>query len=92
MRLYELVLVIKTSLSEEKRKKILETVKKWLGELKITKEDSWGEKALAYPIKKEQSGFYYFASFEGEKAIPLDFEKKLFTEENIIRHLLIRRK
>lgn len=99
MRLYELVLIFKSSLSSEKRKKLLETVKKWLGpaspqggDLKITKEDNWGEKALAYPIKKEKSGFYYFASFQGEKGIPLDFEKRLYGQEDILRHLLIRKK
>ena len=58
MRAYELVLVLKTSLSEANRKKLLETIKSFLPELKIVKEDEWGQKPLAYSIKKELAGHY----------------------------------
>lgn len=92
MRVYELALILRSSLSEEKRKKLLETVKGWLGSIKIIKEDQWGQKVLSYPIKKEESGFYTLLSLETETSVPLDFEKKLFGQEDILRHLLIRRK
>lgn len=92
MRVYELVMVLRSSLSEAQRKKFVETVKSWLGEVKIKKEDEWGQKPLAYPIKKEIAGFYLFLDLEAERGIPLDLEKRLLTNENILRHLLIRRK
>lgn len=92
MRLYELVLILKSSLQEEKRKKVLEALKKLLNNAKITKEDIWGQKALAYPIKSEQSGYYYLLSFEVQDVLPNDFEKKLLMQEDIIRHLLLRKK
>ena len=53
MRLYELVLVLRTSLSEADRKKLVDQVKKALGDIKVTKEEEWGQKPLAYAIKKE---------------------------------------
>ena len=55
MRTYELVVVIKPTVKEPERKKLLEQVKEWLGEVKITKQNDWGQKALAYPIKKEDA-------------------------------------
>jgi ribosomal protein S6 len=91
MRSYELVIVVKPSLIEKERKKLLETVKSWLTEMKVTGEKDLGSKALKYRIKKELTGFYYDFLLEGEK-IPIDFEKKLFTSEGILRHLVIRKK
>lgn len=92
MREYELVLVLKSSLSEDKRKKVLDTIKGWFKDAKIAKEDNWGLKALSYRIKKETSGFFSVLSLEAKEAIPADFEKKLLAVEDVLRHLLIRKK
>ena len=92
MRLYDLVLILKTSLSEAQRKKLLDSVKEWFKEGKITKEESWGQKVLSYKIKKEDSGFYVLLTIESEVGVPLDFEKKILQNENVLRHVLIRKK
>ena len=89
MRTYDLVLVIKSSVSEADRKKLLEQVKAWMGALKVTKEDDWGSKALKYPIKKELTGHYFALNLEGE-TVPQDLEKRILNQENILRHLLVR--
>ena len=91
MRVYELALVLKTSLSEAQRKKALDEIRGLLKDLKITKEEEKGEKQLTYKIKKEEAGFYMDFVFEGEN-IPPDIEKKLLNNENVLRHLLVRRK
>lgn len=90
MRTYELVLVMRPSLSEADRKKLLETIKSWFGDLKITKEDDWGSKALKYPIKKELTGHYFDLMIEGE-TLPEGLEKRILLQENILRHLLLRK-
>jgi len=99
MRLYELVLVVKPSLKEADRKKLLETIKDWLGKIKVKKEDDWGQKALAYSIKKEDAGHYYMLQIEAdpvaatnEGGVPKDFEQRIVNNENILRHLLLRTK
>lgn len=92
MRTYELVLVLKTSLSETQHKKLIDTIKGWLKGLKIVKEEQLGQKPLSYPIKKEIAGVFLDWSLEAESSIPQDFEKKLFANEDVLRHLLIRRK
>lgn len=91
MRLYDVVLVLKSSLSEPQRKKLLETIKSWLKDVKIVKEEGMGQKVLAYPIKHEISGFYHKLHLEAE-TIPSDFEKRLFAAEEVLRHLLVRKK
>lgn len=87
-----MVVVLNSDLSQDKRKKLLETIKNWLGDLKISKEESWGQKALAYPIKHEQIGYFHWMTLESEKGISTDFEKRLLSQDSVIRHLLVRRK
>ena len=94
MRLYEFVMILRPSLKEADRKKLLATIKEWLKDVKILKEDDLGQKALAYKIKKEDAGYYYMLQIESDpekgKAIPGDFEQRIVREENIIRHLMLR--
>jgi len=92
MRLYELVMVLRPSLSEADRKKLIESVKDMVKDLKITKEEDMGQKPLAYRIKKEIAGVYHALHLETDKSIPSDLERRLLQNDNIIRHLLIRTK
>ncbi len=99
MRKYEFVVVLRPSLKEADRKKALELIKTWLGDLKIVKEEDWGQKALAYAIKKEEAGYYYMWQLEiapnasGEpESVPVDFETKVLRNDNVLRHLLLRTK
>ena len=91
MRAYELILVTKASLTDALRKKLIIGVKALLKDLKIVKENEIGQKALAYKIKKETNGFYWDLALEGEN-VPVDFEKKLLENDNILRHLFLRTK
>ena len=91
MRNYQLVLVLKPSLSESDRKKALEAVKTLLKGLKVTKEEDLGSKALAYKIQGELTGHYFDLQLEGEN-LPQGFEKKLQENSDILRHLLLRSK
>ncbi len=91
MRTYELVLVFKPSLSESERGKLLDTVKSWLKGVKITKEEDWGSKALAYRIGQDLTGHYFDLHLEAETMVS-DVEKRLLENDNVLRHLLIRTK
>lgn len=93
MNSYALTLVLKPDLEENKRKELLESVKKRFTaeQGKIEKEDLWGVRDLAYPLKKNTKG--YFAHFEIQ-ANPKDakgLDKSLDLEEDVLRYLLVRR-
>lgn len=90
MRVYELILVLK-SLTEVERKKMVVAVKELLGKTKFIEDKEWGSKVLKYKIKGELVGFYYDFIFEMEN-IPFGFEKKLINMDNVLRHLVIRQK
>lgn len=92
MRTYELVLVVRPTVKDEERKKLLGTVKDWLKPVNVAKEDDWGQKPLSYEIKKEVAGHYYLLQLESEAGVPTDLEQRILRNENIIRHLLVRTK
>jgi ribosomal protein S6 len=92
MRTYELAIVLRSSLKDTDRTKLLDTIKSWLQDAKIVKEEDWGSKALKYAIKKELTGHYFYMFLETVKTIPADLEKRLLSEEKVLRHLLVRTK
>ncbi|KKQ76374.1 MAG: 30S ribosomal protein S6, partial [Candidatus Daviesbacteria bacterium GW2011_GWF2_38_6] len=54
MNSYYLTLVLKPDMEEKVRKELLEGLKKKFD--KVIKEDLWGLRDLAYPIKKQTKG------------------------------------
>ncbi len=59
MKSYRLALLLKSDLKKEAKTKLVEDIKKLVGELKEVKENEIGEKKLAYTIKKEKKGENY---------------------------------
>lgn len=86
---YNLTLVLKSTLKESDRKKLIENIKEAFGKGKVTEKD-WGQKPLSYPIKREVSGYFVSMTAEPEAVISPDFEKSLFSNDDILRHLLLR--
>lgn len=93
MNSYLLTLVLKPDLEEGDRKTLLDNmVKTIVGEEgKVIKEDLWGQKDLAYPIKRQTKGFYAHYELESDPKNTKGLDKSLKVEENILRYLLIRR-
>lgn len=89
---YLLTLVLKANQDEKERKALIDDVKKKLtgADGKIGKEDIWGARELAYPIKRQSKGFYVHFELETEPAIAKDLDKILKVEEDILRFLLVR--
>lgn len=90
MRTYELVLVLEPSISESERKKLVETITKWLGKGKISETKEWGKKLLARPVKKLSEGFFLLLTLTTEEVVPQDLEKRILNEDKVLRHLLVR--
>lgn len=90
MREYELIYIIQDEASEEEKKKIQEKIKSLVEKNgKLTKEEIWGRKKLAYPIKGQDSGFYVVLNFQKNPQTLADLERNLALEEKVIRYLLV---
>lgn len=92
---YELTYLIPGGYTESELKKVQEEVQALVKKHKgtIVSEDAWGKKLMAYDIRKggkihtEASYFHLVIELQAEKT-PL-FEKELYLNETIIRHLLV---
>ena len=93
MNSYNLTLVLKPGMEEKERKTLLDAmVKKLAGEEgKVVKEDLWGERDLAYPLKKQNKGFYAHFELEANPKNAKGLDKILKLEEDVLRYLLVRR-
>ena len=91
MNIYELTLIIDSSLEKKDAEAIVEKIKKTItnNKGKIIGIDAWGIRKFAYLIKRKSSGYYYFLQFE---IAPDNVEKVEWTyryEKAILRYLLI---
>lgn len=91
MKDYEISCIFSGKFSEEEVKKIKENVKKLIEEVggKILGEESWGKKQLAYPVKKENQGFYEFITFQINPLALADLEKKIRLMDEVLRYLIV---
>lgn len=91
MRLYEVVYILDPALQPEAVSAKLDKFHALAiakgGEVKAV--DHWGVRQLAYPIKKQQSGYYVVAQFTAEgEALP-EFERLLRLDGEVMRYLLV---
>jgi small subunit ribosomal protein S6 len=92
MNNYNLAIILPGAATAAKKKAITGKIEKMVkeGKGKIGKIDDWGEKPLAYPIKKNNSGTYLIFPLELESATAADINGKLRLDEEIIRYLLVK--
>jgi len=62
---YETIFIVQPDANQERQDEILKEVKGILSEKKtaVLSEQNWGKKTLAYEIKKNKEGFYYYVKF-----------------------------
>ena len=97
MRNYEIMFIVKPTLSEDDIKKAADTFKAVIEDngSKVTGVDAWGQKTLAYDMKKGsevfKSGYYYVYQVEAsdDKAIK-EFDRLAGISSDIIRQLIIK--
>lgn len=86
---YQLTLLVKSNLTEGAKIDLLSSVTKKFA--KLFKENLWGNKDLAYPIKKATKAYFAHFEFEAEAKEISPLDKSLKLNEDILRYLLIRK-
>jgi small subunit ribosomal protein S6 len=81
--------MVSNKVEEKARVELLEGVKKDFD--KLTKEDLWGSRDLAYPIQHMDSAYYAHFEFESDPSKISSLDKKLKLDEDVIRYLLVRK-
>jgi small subunit ribosomal protein S6 len=95
VRSYELALVLDPRLEDAEATSLIEETKQLLKSrgAEVVREEHWGKRKLAYPIRKLEEGRYSFLYLQMEPAsaavIP-EVELRLRQNEKVLRYLTVR--
>jgi small subunit ribosomal protein S6 len=92
MRRYELMLVIRPDVADDKSQAVIDRVTRQItaGGGQIIKVAPWGRRRLAYPIGHHRDGSYQIVLFESPPEVLTELEHSLLITEEVIRHLVTR--
>ena len=92
MRHYETIYITNPNLAEEVNKEVIEKFsnlpQKHNGV--VVKIDEWGSKRLAYPIKKNDYGFYVLMDYCGGSEIIAEMERELKLDDRILKYQTVK--
>lgn len=89
-RKYETVVIFKATLTEEDTAAQVEKFKSLIstnGTLDAF--DEWGKRRLAYPINKENEGYYVQYDYTAPVDFPAEFDRQLKNSDSVMRSLII---
>lgn len=93
MNNYEGIFIVKPDLKEEDIKNVFKAIGDAVAKNggNIKKEESWGKRALAYPIKKFKEGYYYKLDFEVLPSAISKLEGVYKLNQDVLRMMITRR-
>lgn len=88
-----MTLIFDPNLSAAEEKSLITKIKGLIkgAKGKVDKTDEWGKKSLAYPIKKFKEGAYHFWEISLPDSAPIEIDRKMKLENQVLRYLLVRK-
>lgn len=92
MAFYESIIVIRQDISSADVDKIADDFIKIIKDQKgnVLKTEYWGLRPLAYEIKNNRKGHYYFMGIEADNSLLKELGRKIKLSEGVIRSSLVR--
>ena len=92
MRRYELMLVIRPDVADDRSQAVIDRTTRGLVAAggQIVKVAPWGRRRLAYQIGHHREGSYHIILFEAPAEAIAELEHSLLITEEVIRHLVTR--
>jgi small subunit ribosomal protein S6 len=90
MRRYELMLLLRPDLEDDKLQSAVEKVTRAIVNAggSLSKVSPWGKRRLAYPIQHLREASYFLIHFDIEPSSVREIERGLLISEEILRHLV----
>ena len=91
MRKYETIFISNSDLQEKKQKDLFEKAQNTVTQQDgvIINFDEWGNKKLAYAIKKKSHGFYVCMTYGGNGKVVDELERIFRLDDNIMKFMTI---
>jgi len=91
LRQYETGFVLSPNLSEEETTQFLQQMAEIVAQKKgrMVKQDIWGKRRLAFPIKRFQEGLYVFFTYDGGGDVSAELERRFKQSDHVIRFMTV---
>jgi small subunit ribosomal protein S6 len=91
LRQYETGFVLSPALSEEETAQFIQQMADIVAQKKgrMVRQDIWGKRRLAYPIKRFQEGVYVFFTYEGPGDVSGELERRFKQTDTVIRFMTV---
>jgi small subunit ribosomal protein S6 len=91
MRRYETVFIVNPELSEDQHQLLFDKLNGLVPEDQgmLVKLDEWGNKRLAYEIKKHTRGYYVLMDFCGDGALVKEIERNLRLDDRVLKYMTV---
>lgn len=92
MKKYEVMYIINSSVEDEKRTAVVETVANIINNNggKVNKTDEWGMRDFAYRIDDMTKGYYVVVAFEADNACVKELDRLMGINQSIVRFMITR--
>ena len=92
MRTYEIMYIIRPTVSDEARSALIEELHGVLTKhgAEIRKVDEWGMRDLAYEIDHHRKGYYMVLLVDTPDEARAEFDRIIRLKEDIIRYLIVK--
>ncbi|MDR2862120.1 MAG: 30S ribosomal protein S6 [Syntrophobacterales bacterium] len=93
MRRYEIVFVVLSNIPDTEIDGVVERYQNMVTELKgsLIKVDRWGQRKLAYEIKKQNMGHYVLFDFAGGTSIVDELERNFKIDDKVLKFLSVKK-
>lgn len=89
---YETVFILSTKLGNDGIAAAVQKFKDLIGANgTIDTVDEWGKRRLAYPINKEEEGYYTLVSFVSEPSFTAELDRIYNITDGVLRSLIVRK-
>ena len=91
MRRYELMLVIRPDVADDKSQALVDRITRGVTASggQIVKVAPWGRRRLAYPIQKFEDGVYTRFLYDSVAEVPRELERRMRISDKVLRHLTV---
>ncbi len=92
MKKYEVMYIINSSIEEEKRTALIESLAAIITNQggKVTKTNEWGMRDFAYEIDDMTKGYYVVVNFEADNECVAEFDRLMRINKDVVRFLITR--
>ena len=92
MNNYETIMIVNSNLEEAVIKSTIEKVNDLIAKNgKVESTEEWGKKRLAYPIKKQNEGYYVLINFSSNPDFIDELERVYGITDEIIKHIVVKK-